>query len=138
MSQRQVHVETNLKAENPVIRADRALLKQMILNLIFNAMKAMPSQGSLVIDTRNLGPMHGERRSNRLELQVQDTGVGIPPENLNRIFDPFFTTNTNGTGLGLSVVHQIVERHSGFISVSSEVHRGTTFTIVFGGAPEEE
>jgi two-component system sensor histidine kinase FlrB len=138
MSQRQVHVTTSLNAENPVIAADRELLKQMMLNLIFNAMKAMPSQGSLAIRTRNVGPMAGNGRSDRLELQVQDTGVGIPPENLSRIFDPFFTTNKNGTGLGLSVVHQIVERHSGFIRVSSEVNRGTTFTIAFGSVSEKE
>ncbi len=132
MGQRQVRVETNLKAENPVIPGDRELLKQMMLNLIFNAMKAMPSQGALTISTRNYGSMPGN-----VELRIQDTGVGIPAENVGRIFDPFFTTNKNGTGLGLSVVHQIVERHSGTIKVSSEVNRGTTFTIVFGGAPEE-
>ena len=72
-----------------------------------------------------------------LELQVQDTGIGIPPENLSRIFDPFFTTNKNGTGLGLSVVHQIVAKHSGTIRVTSEVNRGTTFTIVFSDRPEK-
>jgi PAS domain S-box-containing protein len=138
MNQRQVHVETNLKAENPVIPADRELLKQMMLNLIFNAMKAMPSRGSLIIGTRNIAPMPGNPQSNGLQLQVQDTGIGIPPENLSRIFDPFFTTNKNGTGLGLSVVHQIVEKHSGCIRVSSEVNRGTTFTIVFGGVPGKE
>jgi PAS domain S-box-containing protein len=132
MSQRQVRVVTNLKAENHVISGDSELLKQMMLNLIFNAMKAMPSQGALAISTRNIGP------SGTVELRIQDTGVGIPPENLGRIFDPFFTTNKNGTGLGLSVVHQIVERHSGFIRVSSEVNRGTTFTIIFGSPPEEE
>ena len=132
MSQRQVRVETNLDAENPVISGDRELLKQMMLNLIFNAMKAMPSQGALIIGTRNIDPMPGG-----VELRIQDTGVGIPAENLDRIFDPFYTTNKNGTGLGLSVVHQIVERHSGSIKVSSEVNRGTTFTIVFGEAPEK-
>ncbi len=138
MSQREVHVETNLKAGNPVISADRELLKQMMLNLIFNAMKAMPSQGSLTICTRNIESKPGEPRSTMLELQIQDTGVGIPRQNLKRIFDPFFTTNKNGTGLGLSVVHQIVERHSGFIRVSSAVNRGTTFTIVFGATSATE
>jgi PAS domain S-box-containing protein len=137
MSQREVRVETNLEAENPVIFADRELLKQMMLNLIFNATKAMPSQGSLMIGTRNIEPMAGEVGSRRLELQVRDTGVGIPPENLSRIFDPFFTTNKNGTGLGLSVVHQIVEGHNGSIQVSSEINRGTTFTIAFGGVSKK-
>jgi PAS domain S-box-containing protein len=136
MSQRQVHLEMNLKAEKSVISADRELLKQMMLNLIFNAMKAMPSQGSLFIGTRNVKLEGGH--CGGLELQIHDTGIGIPPENLSRIFDSFFTTNKNGTGLGLSVVHQIVEKHSGSISVSSEVNRGTAFTIVFGLLPEKE
>jgi signal transduction histidine kinase len=138
MKQREVHVETNLNAENPVISGDSELLKQMMLNLIFNAMKAMPAQGSLTISTRAIEQLGESQPFPGLELEIRDTGVGIPPENLKRIFDPFFTTNRNGTGLGLSVVHQIVERHSGFVRVSSEVNRGTTFTIVFGRKPEKE
>jgi signal transduction histidine kinase len=138
MNQREVHVETNLSASNSVIDADSELLKQMMLNLMFNAMKAMPSKGSLKISTRNLPPTSDARPSAGLELRIEDTGVGIPKENLDRIFDPFFTTNKNGTGLGLSVVHQIVELHSGHIRVSSEINRGTTFTIVFGSEPEKE
>ncbi len=129
MNQRQVLVEKYFNAENPVIPADRELLRQMMLNLILNAMKAMPANGSLTIITRNF--RQNKSRPPGLELQIQDTGIGIPAENLSRIFDPFFTTNKNGTGLGLSVVHQIVERHSGSIQVSSEVNRGTKFTIVF-------
>jgi PAS domain S-box-containing protein len=136
MSQRQVSLEMDLKAENDVMSADRDLFKQMMLNLIFNAMKAMPSQGSLIIGTQNVVSETGSYES--LELRIQDTGVGIPPEHLDRIFDPFFTTNKNGTGLGLSVVHQIVEKHSGSISVSSEMNRGTIFTIIFRNAPEKE
>jgi len=104
-----------------------------MLNLVFNAMKAMPSRGSLTIATRNV---QSKGSKPLLELQIKDTGVGIPPENLGHIFDPFFTTNKNGTGLGLSVVHQIVDRHSGKIEVSSEVNRGTTFKIVFGKGKE--
>jgi signal transduction histidine kinase len=139
MHQRQVHVETNLKAENPVISGDHELLKQMMLNLVFNAMKAMPSQGALTIRTRNARPKSKvSGQFGRLELQIQDTGIGIPPENLNRIFDPYFTTNKNGTGLGLSVVHQIVEKHSGTIRVSSKVNHGTTFAIVFNNVQEKE
>jgi PAS domain S-box-containing protein len=136
ISQRQVHLETDLKAEKYRILADRELFKQMMLNLIFNAMKAMPSQGSLYIGTRNVVPENGHPGG--LELRIQDTGVGIPRENLDRVFDPFFTTNKNGTGLGLSIVHQIVEKHSGTIRVSSEVNRGTTFTIIFRLMPEKE
>ena len=138
MSQREVRVETDFGAENPVMPGDPELLKQMMLNLIFNAMKAMPTQGALTISTRTIAPQRGSDGSPKLELQIHDTGIGIPPENLARIFDPFFTTNKNGTGLGLSVVHQIVERHSGTIRVSSEVNHGTTFTILFGGKSRKE
>jgi signal transduction histidine kinase len=105
----------------------------MMLNLVLNAMNAMPEKGSLTIGTRNIQQKKSRRQN--LELQIQDTGIGIPEQNLKRIFDPFFTTNKNGTGLGLSVVHQIVERHSGSIRVSSEVNHGTTFTIAFGDGP---
>jgi PAS domain S-box-containing protein len=138
LNQRQIRMKTECAARNATIWADRELLKQMMLNLIFNALKAMPSQGALTIRTRNVEFPKGDVRFRGLELQIQDTGIGIPPENLNRIFDPFFTTNKNGTGLGLSVVHQIVERHSGSIHVASKVNRGTTFTIVLGLAPEKE
>jgi signal transduction histidine kinase len=101
-------------------------------------MKAMPAQGSLTIKTRTIRHANGMHREGCLEVKIQDTGIGIPPENLKRIFDPFFTTNKNGTGLGLSVVHQIVEKHSGMIRVSSKVNQGTTFTIIFGCRPGKE
>jgi PAS domain S-box-containing protein len=138
MRQRDVNVAINLAAENPIMQADPELLKQMMLNLIFNAMKAMPSQGTLTINTRTIETQDEDGGSPQLELQICDTGIGIPPEHLSRIFDPFFTTNKNGTGLGLSVVHQIVERHSGRIRVSSEVNCGTTFTILFGSKSGKE
>ncbi len=131
MRQRGVRVERNLAAADPVISADRELLKQVILNLILNAMQAMPSRGAIAIGTRGLERLPGPTPRRGLELTVRDSGLGIPPENIGRIFDPFFTTNKNGTGLGLSVVHQIVDRHSGFIEVESKVNEGTTFTLIF-------
>ncbi len=138
MNQRQVRVVKRLDAANPVILADYELLKQMMLNLLLNAMNAMPSHGSLTISTRSMPQKPGSSKCSGLELQIRDSGIGIAPENLNRIFDPFFTTNKNGTGLGLSVVHQIVERHGGLIRVSSRINHGTTFTIVFGDGVEKQ
>jgi signal transduction histidine kinase len=135
MAQRQVSVLTQLAAEYPVISADRELFRQMLLNLVLNAMNAMPAKGSLTISTGNVQRERFKKGAGGLELRIQDTGIGIPPENLGKIFDPFFTTNKNGTGLGLSVVHQIVERHGGSIEVSSEINLGTTFTIAFECAP---
>ncbi len=134
MRQREVQIERRLTAADALICGDRELLKQAILNLILNSMQAMPSQGKLLIATRDVESLPGGALCGGLEIQVQDTGVGIPPENLGRVFDPFFTTNKNGTGLGLSVVHQIVDRHSGFIRVESEVNVGTTFTVVMPSA----
>jgi signal transduction histidine kinase len=129
--QREIHVERNLDASDPLLCADRELLKQMMLNLIMNSMQAMPARGTLAVSTRNTTQLPGGAPCRAIELEVRDTGLGIPAENLDRIFDPFFTTNKNGTGLGLSVVHQIVDCHSGYISVNSEVNVGTAFAIVF-------
>jgi len=126
--QRDVRWVIELAADCSLIMGDRELIKQLVLNLIFNAMKAMPSEGSLAVRTRNITD---KNQRQRMELRVEDTGVGIPPELLDKIFDPFFTTNKNGTGLGLSIVNQIVEKHSGEISVESELNRGTVFTILF-------
>jgi two-component system sensor histidine kinase FlrB len=130
MKQRGVIVQRTLDAVNPLIKGDRELLRQLLLNLILNAMQAMPSDGSLTIRSGNV-EMPGEGSIAGFLLTIRDTGIGIPPENIGRIFDPFFTTNKSGTGLGLSVVHQIVEKHAGCIQVSSQVNAGTTFTISF-------
>ncbi len=133
LQQREVKAKTRLEARDCRISGDRELLKQMILNLILNALQAMPARGSLTIGTRGIDTLPGGANCDGVELKIHDTGLGIPPENLGRIFDPFFTTNKNGTGLGLSVVHQIVDQHSGFIRVDSEVDVGTTFTIALPG-----
>ncbi|MBN2241181.1 MAG: PAS domain-containing protein [Acidobacteria bacterium] len=133
MKQRKVSINCRLGADRPVLYADGELLKQMMLNLIMNALNAMPSEGLLLVRTQNYNQAKGGRKG--LELKIRDSGVGIPPENLDRIFDPFFTTHKKGTGLGLSVVHRIVDQHSGTIRVSSEINRGTTFTIRFGAGP---
>jgi PAS domain S-box-containing protein len=134
LKQRDVCVLTRLEAQGSMVSGDRELLKQTILNLVLNSLQAMPARGSLTVGTRDVSTLPGGALCHGIEMLVQDTGLGIPPENLERIFDPFFTTNKNGTGLGLSVVHQIIEQHSGFIQVASEVNKGTTFAIVLPGA----
>jgi len=134
LKQRGVCAGTRLEAQGSVVSGDGELLKQTILNLVLNALQAMPAEGSLTIGTRDVPTLPGGALCHGIEITVQDTGFGIPPEHLERIFDPFFTTNKNGTGLGLSVVHQIIEQHSGFIQVASEVNKGTTFKIVLPGA----
>lgn len=104
--------------------ANQNALRQVFLNLLTNAVQAMPQGGDLVIRSEALG-------EDRIRLEFTDTGVGIPPEHLSSIFNPFFTTKEpgQGTGLGLSVVHSVVKRYRGSIRVESQVNQGTTFTI---------
>lgn len=106
--------------------ANQNALRQIFLNLITNAVQAMPEGGELRLRTKPLP-------AGRIQLEFSDTGVGIPPEHLKDIFNPFFTTKApgQGTGLGLSVVHTVVKRYQGDIQVRSQVNGGTTFTIEF-------
>jgi len=109
----------------PPVTADRSQIQQVILNILMNAVQAMGERGTLTLTTR---PSAGGRE---VEIQIADTGCGIPPDMIDRIFDPFFTAKqgSQGTGLGLAIAYGIVTRHRGHISVQSEVGHGTTFTI---------
>ncbi len=107
----------------PVVLGSRDKLKQVLLNLIWNARDSMPHGGELHLKAR---------QTNRtVRIEVSDTGGGIPPEHLGKIFDAFFTTKkeVSGVGLGLSVSYGIVQQHKGTISVASQIGAGTTFTI---------
>jgi signal transduction histidine kinase len=106
------------------INADPGMLRQALLNLAINACQAMPDGGTLRIACRAAA-----RR--RVEIEVQDTGMGIPPENLNKIFDLYFTTKEKGSGIGLSMVYRIVQLHDGDVEVQSTPGHGTTFKLVF-------
>jgi signal transduction histidine kinase len=106
------------------INADVAMLRQALLNLALNAIHAMPDGGSLRIACH-----YGAR--GRIEVDVEDTGVGIPPENLQKIFDLYFTTKEKGSGIGLSMVYRIVQLHGGEVEVQSTPGRGTRFRLVF-------
>jgi two-component system NtrC family sensor kinase len=118
-----------LQPDIPVIQANPGQLQQVFMNLIINAHHAMPEGGQLVIRT-------GTVPGGRVFIEMEDSGVGIPPEDLDRIFDPFFTTKEEGkgTGLGLSVSRNIVQNHGGVIGVQSTLGIGTIFRIVL---PEE-
>jgi signal transduction histidine kinase len=102
-------------------------LEQCLLNLIFNAMEAMPEGG----DLRVVSELEPDQK--HVLVEIRDTGSGIHEENLNHIFDPFFTTKEagQGTGLGLSIVYGIVKNHSGDIRVESEVGKGSSFFLKF-------
>jgi two-component system NtrC family sensor kinase len=125
MSRSRITVATKLGQGLPVIMADTIAIEQVLLNLLTNARSAMPDGGSIMIETA----LVEDGRS--IRLAVRDTGSGIPHEILPKIFDPFFTTRSDGTGLGLSISHGIMEDHRGTIEVSSELGKGTVFSLTF-------
>ena len=100
------------------------MLQQALLNLAINGCQAMPDGGTLRMICRNAA-------RGRVEVVVEDTGVGIPPENLARIFDLYFTTKDTGTGIGLSMVYRIVQLHDGEVEVESTPGHGTRFRLTF-------
>ncbi|HWC03939.1 MAG TPA: response regulator [Methylomirabilota bacterium] len=105
----------------PGIQARGAELREALINLVLNAVDAMPQGGAITLETRHEGDW--------VVLSVSDTGTGIPPEVRRRIFEPFFTTKESGTGLGLSIVSGIISSYGGTIGVDSDCGVGTTFTI---------
>lgn len=100
---------------------DAGLLKQAFLNLILNAIQAMPAGGLLTVEST--------LRNREIEVKISDTGTGISEENRKKLFSPFFTTKKNGTGLGLAVTYRIIENHRGRIEVVSEPDKGATFLV---------
>jgi two-component system NtrC family sensor kinase len=120
-------------------------LTQVFINMIFNAIEAMPTGGELHVTTRKgdvqkgkkLGLMHS---TDMVEISFADTGCGIPPENMERLFEPFFSTKeeVEGVGLGLWISYGIIQKHKGTIEVDSKVGKGTTFTITLPVISEEE
>jgi len=118
----------NLMPDNlPRLRAVKDQIEQVLINLLANASHACAEKGGGKIK------IMASARDQLLELKIEDTGIGIKPEQLPRIFEPFFTTKLGGqgTGLGLNIVQSIVERHRGQIRIQSEPGQGTTFTIIF-------
>jgi PAS domain S-box-containing protein len=116
-----IHVAQLLPIDVPEVYVDRALLKQAVLNLVLNAVEAMPTGGQLRLIL--------SRRGENAEITVGDTGRGIPLENRQKIFQLFFTTRPGGSGIGLASTFRIVQLHNGSIDFTSEVGRGTTFRI---------
>jgi len=117
-------VNVEFKAlEVPYIYADKEQLKQAFINIIFNAVDAMPNGGDLSIST--------EEQGDWVKAIFKDNGEGVKEEDLQKIFNPFFTTKDQGTGLGLPIVHRIIEEHRGIINVYSKVGEGTRFEIFF-------
>jgi signal transduction histidine kinase len=128
---RRIRLTASLRAEPDTLRGDVYQLEQAFINLFFNALDAMGAHGELNVATEFV-PTGGPDNPHApvLRVAIRDTGVGIPPENLERLFDPFFTTKPHGTGLGLPITRRIVQEHRGIITVASELNNGTTFTLL--------
>ncbi|HUE13315.1 MAG TPA: ATP-binding protein [Planctomycetaceae bacterium] len=125
--QHAMEISPHLASDLPLVRADRSLLRQMLLNLARNAQQAMPAGGLLELQTR-----FGD---GRVQLAIIDNGAGMDEATRSKLFHAIFSTKITGSGLGLSTVRKIVEAHQGSISCDSEPGRGTRFLISFPPAP---
>lgn len=124
---RNVTVEWSISTPPPAVLGDRAQLHIVLSNLIRNARDAMPEGGALKLAAIS--------NADHVEICVQDTGVGIPPENLSRILEPLYSTKAKGIGLGLSIANEILRRHQGTLQVKSEPGVGSSFTVRLPSAP---
>lgn len=122
-----IQLEVSLSPALPPVTGDSKQLGQVLLNLLLNAIEAMPNGGTLGL--RSTLKVDSETLEEYLQLVIQDTGPGIQEQDRNHVFDPFFTTKEGGTGLGLSIAYAIVQKHNGQIAVESEVGKGTSFLL---------
>ncbi|OGQ98957.1 MAG: two-component sensor histidine kinase [Deltaproteobacteria bacterium RIFOXYD12_FULL_57_12] len=121
-----IELAADLEAGLPAMEVDGNLLYRAFLNILVNAMQAMPEGGTLVVSaTRDAD------RGNGILVSIKDTGIGMPEEKREKIFQPFFTDKTRGTGLGLAIAKNIIDSHRGTITVTSEEGRGTAFLLHF-------
>jgi len=117
-----VQIRRGFSPDLPQCALDVDLMKQALLNLIINAQQAMPEGGELMVRTA--------LAQDGVQIRVIDTGIGIPPEELDRVFQVYYSTKKSGTGLGLPTARRIIEDHGGELRVESEVGKGTSFQIV--------
>jgi PAS domain S-box-containing protein len=128
---RPIRLTQQIDAHLPGVSGNRGRIQQVLMNLLLNAVDAMPDGGDLTIEAG--------ARSGRVNIEVSDTGVGIPREHLEKIYDPFFTTKPRGkgTGLGLSLTYGIIKEHAGTLTVDSRTGRGSRFTVSLPAAAQE-
>jgi signal transduction histidine kinase len=138
---RNVTLFSSLSSEVPSILGDPTHLQTLFLNLITNALDAMPQGGHLRISTQpQFTPATSGGNGRWVEISIADTGIGITEESKKRIFDPFFTTKKigEGTGLGLAICEKIIKEHAGRLEVESEVGKGSTFSILIPALESKE
>ena len=116
-----------------LVIADKSQIEQVISNMIINARQAMPDGGYLQIIAKNVNISHKEiselLQGQYIKITIRDEGIGIKKEHMDSIFDPYFTTKQTGNGLGLATVYSIINKHNGYIGVTSELGKGTSFNI---------
>lgn len=123
MNRRNVKSTLTLEPSSPLVHADEALMRHVLISLIANALDAMPQGGELTVTSRI------EKGGNRVEIVIKDTGCGIPKGQMEKIFKPFYTTKSKGMGIGLSLAKRIIERHGGTLLLESEEGMGTTASL---------
>jgi two-component system, NtrC family, sensor kinase len=111
------------------VLGDAGQLKQVFLNLLLNAVQSMSEGGRIAVAVAPWYPLSGNGGTRWVEVRIEDTGPGIPPDQLRRVFDPFYTTKRDGTGLGLAICNGIIEQHEGEIHLTSEPGVGTTASV---------
>jgi signal transduction histidine kinase len=121
-----IQVLKDLCASLPFVTLDKEQIKQVRLNILLNAVDATPENGTISVSTK---PLTKNGYMDFVQVTIADTGKGIPEEDLEKVFTPFYTTKHTGSGLGLSISHQIVQEHQGTIEVESKQNVGTTFRI---------
>jgi two-component system nitrogen regulation sensor histidine kinase GlnL len=128
---RKILLHRELRAAPDLVRGDGYQLEQVFLNLFFNALDAMGPNGRLTITTDIIPTTQSEILGTpALRVRVQDSGIGIPAENLGQVFEPFFTTKSSGTGLGLAITRRIIQEHRGVVTVESPPGQGATFSVL--------
>ncbi|MBK8690831.1 MAG: PAS domain S-box protein [Deltaproteobacteria bacterium] len=120
-----IEVRREIEPGLPMIEADSRLLRQALINVMVNAMQALPHGGSVTLRARASELGHGQPA---VDLEVEDTGAGLGNVDLSRVFEPFFTSKATGTGLGLAVVRRIIEEHGGTVSLRPGAHGGAVFS----------
>lgn len=129
MEQGGIRVSAKLAAAHANISGDAEMLKQVFLNIILNAQQAMPEGGTLVIGSNTTAGQERQKEMQAVEIVFQDSGPGIPAQNLSKIFDPFFSTKESGSGLGLAIVHNIIHQHNGSVNIENSMQGGVAVNI---------
>jgi signal transduction histidine kinase len=142
VSRQQCTLETHIADDLSLVRGDRMLLTEALINLLVNALESMPGQGILSISAKR-DRLEDEVRNgikasvHFVRIDISDTGGGIPKDQMDKIFEPFFTTKAAGTGLGLPLVVNTIRDHGGVLRAKSEPGQGTTFSVFLPEAEDE-